>query len=114
MEDQTGHMPLADALRDVDELLAQANLAGRIGKSNAGAIKILAEAGRLKLRVTPDVTEHLHEWRRVCQECGAVEADVTGRSCACGCGQPVTSLRPEARYATGACRVRAHRANVSQ
>lgn len=32
------------------------------------------------------------------------------RACACGCGQPVTSPRPEARYATGACRVRAHRA----
>jgi len=32
------------------------------------------------------------------------------RRCACGCGQPVTSPRPEARYATGACRVRAHRA----
>jgi len=31
------------------------------------------------------------------------------RLCACGCGQPLTSPRPEARYATGACRVRAHR-----
>jgi hypothetical protein len=34
------------------------------------------------------------------------------RPCACGCGQPVTSPRPEARYATGACRVRAHRAGA--
>jgi hypothetical protein len=32
------------------------------------------------------------------------------RPCACGCGQPVSSPRPEARYATAACRVRAHRA----
>lgn len=38
-----------------------------------------------------------------------VTPDVTARSCACGCGQPVISPRPEARYATGACRVRAHR-----
>jgi hypothetical protein len=36
-------------------------------------------------------------------------AAVTPRACACGCGEPVTSPRPEARYATGACRVRAHR-----
>ena len=34
----------------------------------------------------------------------------TPRECACSCGQPVTSPRPEAIYATGACRVRAHRA----
>jgi hypothetical protein len=34
---------------------------------------------------------------------------VTGRLCACGCGQPITSARPEAKYASGACRVRAHR-----
>jgi hypothetical protein len=40
----------------------------------------------------------------------AVTLAVTDRSCACGCGRPVTSPRPEARYATGACRVRAHRA----
>jgi hypothetical protein len=39
-----------------------------------------------------------------------VTPSVTVRACACGCGQPVTSPRPEARYATGACRVRAHRA----
>lgn len=31
------------------------------------------------------------------------------RPCACGCGRPVLSPRPEAKYATGACRVRAHR-----
>jgi hypothetical protein len=36
---------------------------------------------------------------------------VTERPCACGCGQPVTSPRPEAKYATGACRVRALRAH---
>jgi hypothetical protein len=30
------------------------------------------------------------------------------RLCACGCGQPVSSPRPEARYATPACRVLAH------
>jgi hypothetical protein len=35
----------------------------------------------------------------------------TTRPCACGCGQPVTSPRPEAKYATGACRVRVHRRN---
>jgi hypothetical protein len=40
----------------------------------------------------------------------AVTAPVTERLCACGCGQQVTSQRPEAKYATGACRVRAHRA----
>ena len=34
------------------------------------------------------------------------------RPCACGCAQPVTSPRPEARYATGACRVRAHRKRI--
>ncbi len=34
----------------------------------------------------------------------------TERLCACGCGWPVTSPRPEAKYATAACRVRAHRA----
>jgi hypothetical protein len=39
----------------------------------------------------------------------SVTPPVTGRLCACGCGQPVTSPRPEAKYATGACRVRAHR-----
>lgn len=33
------------------------------------------------------------------------------RLCACSCGQPVTSPRPEAKYATPACRVRAHRAS---
>ena len=33
----------------------------------------------------------------------------TERLCACGCGEPVTSPRPEAKYATGACRVRALR-----
>jgi hypothetical protein len=32
--------------------------------------------------------------------------------CACGCGRLVTSARPEAKYATGACRVRAHRAKT--
>jgi len=37
-----------------------------------------------------------------------VTADVT-RACACGCGQRVLSSRPEARYASNACRVRAHR-----
>jgi hypothetical protein len=37
---------------------------------------------------------------------------VTARLCACGCGRPVTSPRPEAKYATGACRVRAHRAGL--
>lgn len=37
--------------------------------------------------------------------------DVT-RLCACGCGRAVTSPRREARYATGACRVRAHRARA--
>ena len=36
-------------------------------------------------------------------------AAVTPRACACGCGQPITSPRPEAKYATGACRVRAYR-----
>jgi hypothetical protein len=43
----------------------------------------------------------------------AVTAGVTPRSgklCACGCGQLVTSPRPEAKFATPACRVRAHRA----
>jgi hypothetical protein len=39
---------------------------------------------------------------------GLVTSPVT-RLCACGCGEPVTSPRPEAKYATGACRVRAHR-----
>lgn len=34
----------------------------------------------------------------------------TARYCACGCGRPVPSPRSEARFATGACRVRAHRA----
>lgn len=35
---------------------------------------------------------------------------VTGRVCACGCGLPLErDARPEAKYATGACRVRAHR-----
>ena len=38
--------------------------------------------------------------------------DLALRLCACGCGRPVTSWRPDARYATGACRVRAHRAGV--
>lgn len=38
-----------------------------------------------------------------------VTASVTERLCACGCGRPVTSPRPEARYAAGACRVRALR-----
>jgi hypothetical protein len=38
-----------------------------------------------------------------------VTPPVSDRLCACGCGQPVTSPRPEARYATPACRVRAHR-----
>jgi hypothetical protein len=40
----------------------------------------------------------------------AVTPAVTDRPCACGCGRPVTSPRPEAKYASGACRVRAHRA----
>lgn len=35
---------------------------------------------------------------------------VTARLCACGCGNKIPSLRPEARYFNGACRVRAHRA----
>jgi hypothetical protein len=39
----------------------------------------------------------------------SVTPPVTQRPCVCGCGQPVTSPRPEAKYATGACRVRAHR-----
>ncbi len=43
----------------------------------------------------------------------AVTAGVT-RSCECGCGAPVTSARPEARYASPACRVRAHRARASR
>ncbi len=42
----------------------------------------------------------------------AVTPDVT-RPCACGCGQSVTSARPEARYASTACRVRAHRARAT-
>ncbi len=37
---------------------------------------------------------------------GTVTPAATGRFCACGCEQPVTSPRPEAKYATGACRVR--------
>ena len=37
------------------------------------------------------------------------EAGWSGRLCACGCGQPVTGRRPDAKYATGACRVRASR-----
>ena len=36
----------------------------------------------------------------------------TERLCACGCGWPVTSSRPEAKYATAACRERAHRAGT--
>ena len=31
-------------------------------------------------------------------------------NCACGCGRPVTSTRPGARYASPACRARASRA----
>ena len=31
------------------------------------------------------------------------------RLCACGCGRPVSGHRSDAKYATGACRVRAHR-----
>lgn len=30
----------------------------------------------------------------------------TRRSCACGCGEPLTGRRPQARYATDACRTR--------
>ena len=41
---------------------------------------------------------------------GAATPAVTKRVCVCGCGRPVSSPRPEAKYATGACRVRAHRA----
>ena len=34
---------------------------------------------------------------------------VTAKLCACGCGKPVSGARSDAQYATGACRVRAHR-----
>jgi hypothetical protein len=37
------------------------------------------------------------------------EAMTQVRVCACGCGEMVESSRPEAKYATSACRVRAHR-----
>ncbi len=109
----------------------QASIGGRIVLAGALA-RTLGLAS-----VTPAVTEHEHEWRtvyaRMCRECGTVERvteddfradsgrDVTSvvteralRPCACGCGQPVTSARPEARYATGACRVRAHRARLRE
>ena len=35
---------------------------------------------------------------------------VPARLCACGCGWPVTGHRPDAKYATPACRTRTHRA----
>lgn len=39
----------------------------------------------------------------------AVTPAVTGRACACGCGSPVISTHPQARYAGPACRKRANR-----
>jgi hypothetical protein len=69
---------------------ATVTASGRIGELEAENERLRRELARL--RADP------------------VTAAVTGRLCACGCGQPVTSPRPEARYATGACRVRAHRA----
>lgn len=49
---------------------------------------------------------------RAAEAAAAVTPAVT-RLCGCGCGQPVTSARPEARYASPACRVRAHRARAT-
>jgi len=100
----------------------QASIGGRIVLAGALA-RTLGLAS-----VTPAVTEHEHEWRtvyarRVTEDDFRADSgrDVTSvvteralRPCACGCGQPVTSARPEARYATGACRVRAHRARLRE
>lgn len=43
----------------------------------------------------------------------ALSAWLLPRLCACGCGEPITSSRPEARFASATCRVRAHRAGVT-
>jgi len=49
------------------------------------------------------------EMYRRCYLTARTETPAVTKLCACGCGQPITSPRPEARYATGTCRVRAHR-----
>jgi hypothetical protein len=49
-------------------------------------------------------------WKKVSAAQGAsIIQEKMPRLCACGCRQPVTSPRPEAKYASGACRVRVHR-----
>jgi hypothetical protein len=44
----------------------------------------------------------------------SVTPAVTGRLCACGCGRPVAGHRADAKYASAACRVRAHRAAAQE
>jgi hypothetical protein len=65
-----------------------------------------AESMNLSVLIGPAVTPSVTRPRPI----PATPAVTPARPCACGCGQPITSPRPEARYATGACRVRAHRA----
>lgn len=69
-----------------------------------------AEVARLARIVAAH--ERAGKIRRGLRELDELQAldELESRLCACGCGQPVTSPRPEARYATPACRVRAHRA----
>jgi hypothetical protein len=65
----------------------------------------------ISLRAVGELIRELMVTRALLRRAAArlVTPAVTDRLCACGCGRPVTSARPEARYATGACRVRAHR-----
>lgn len=59
--------------------------------------------------VTDAVTDRTALTRPVTDVTDAVTPAVTGRQCACGCGQPVISTHPAARYAGPACRKRANR-----
>lgn len=64
-------------------------------------------------RRTPDVTDAVTDvtavTRPVTDVTDAVTPVSTGRVCACGCGAPVISTHPAARYASPACRVRTNR-----
>lgn len=95
--DQDAPMTLAGAVRRADE---------KLGESVTAPVTTPAAEPERE----PCGHHHL-----VCADCGEpVTVAVTTRVCDCGCGLPIPSSRPEARYATGACRVRAHRVRVSQ
>jgi hypothetical protein len=96
-------MDFADPLREqaIKETLA---------KEPLGA-ELLAELGEA-MPLVKAFLEMDYGLRRMALFALGVNPDsvITPRLCACGCGELLTSPRPEALYATGACRVRALRA----